>query len=644
MNLIPLAEVAAIAAQVGYPRDKTTLIRRLEREGARRVEGAVAGGQLGFLYDRETLSATLRGGFRPSSPPEDTQDPAAWERYLKAPRSLKEDAEKRKDLACRVEALVREGKSKTKAREEAAAEFGVSVGTVKHVMQLVRGVHWADWLPALVKNYKPRKAADVHPDLLRYFFTDYGRVEKPQLQAVYERTVRAAKNSGWGEVPSLKTLQRRWNALPADVRTLRREGERALADAYPHAERDRSGMLPLDMLNIDARIWDIRVSVGPNGVAALRIQRVKKVVAPPAERVLRVAVTVLQDVATNYIVGWEIAETESAVVYRRVICGAFAKFGIAKEILFDNTRAAANKGLTAGAKTRFRWAELDTDAPGILKRLNCQPVFALPFNGRSKPVERAFAELKERSEKHPDLAGAYTGRSPSEKPANYGERAVDLETFRALLAQAIDHYNERTDRRSNVAFETSHRALFEEGLKSVQARKLSDKQKRYFFWIAETRKVSASGTFFLGKQPHLNRYGGTEELRNHKNTEIRVFYDPEDFTAPVIAQTLDGDEISDSVHLIERRGFRNQEDAQKYMRAKRRHSKLTKEKAASFEFMTQLEMRTALGSPEPTSEPPQNPVIAADFSRKPTRAPEDTGPDIELVNIAFSKLKLANGF
>ena len=55
--------------------------------------------------------------------------------------------------------------------------------------------------------------------------------------------------------------------------------------------------------------------------------------------------------------------------------------------------------------------------------------------GQAKPVERAFGVggLEEYVDKHPALAGAYTGPNPQAKPDNYGDRAVDAELFLKTL-------------------------------------------------------------------------------------------------------------------------------------------------------------------------------------------------------------------
>ncbi|NJL07095.1 MAG: hypothetical protein HC900_01675, partial [Methylacidiphilales bacterium] len=297
----------------------------------------------------------------------------------------------------RVAELTQGGASDGAAAHAVAREAGVSVSTIKRLWRTVKTLPKAAWLDALVPGYKGRKADDVHPEILRCFLSDFGRQEQPQLQAVYERTCRAAAKNGWGEVPSLKTLKRRWDDLPAETRTLLRHGQKGLDALLPAAERDRSGMRPMQGLNIDSRTWDIRI----DRASAPMFREVSDLGEPVAEGCFRVAVAILQDERSNLILSWDFAPSESSSLYRRVICAGFETHGLSDYIRFDNTRAAANKALTGGAKNRFRFTEREDDIPGILPRLGVEVRFAIPHNGRSKLVERAFAELKERSEKHP---------------------------------------------------------------------------------------------------------------------------------------------------------------------------------------------------------------------------------------------------
>ena len=589
--MVSLATIRVAAMQAGYPSNKGHLIARLDREGARRIEGAAARGQIGFLYEIATLPAGIRSLMLSS---ETADAEASLRPYLDAPPSQKKEADRRLAMVRRFKVLCSNGMSVADARATTAAEFGCNPATVKRAWKLVQDVVEGEWLALLIKGYRGSEPAPIAAEIWTAFCSDYGRVEKPSLIAVHERLVALAARNGWGTVPSAKTLKRRWDALSKAQRVQLREGDKALDGMFPYAERDRMDMKPLDGINVDGREWDIRVT-WPDG------------------RELRPVVVMVQDEATNYILGWIVVETESGDAYRRALCDVFTKFGIPIRARFDNTRAAANKALTAGAKNRNRFKDNASDIEGILPRVGCTPIFSLPYNGRSKLIERAFGEIKERSEKDPRLAGAYTGRSPSEKPANYGERAIALELFKTVLAEAVEHYNSRTDRRGKVAYKTSHRALFKQGLEQTSVRRLTEAQRRYFFLVAERRTVTPDGSVKLGKEPRVNRYW-SYSLQDHAGESVIVRYDPDNLTAPVMVETAEGRLIDDAVSILDKRGFNSSSDAREHLRARRAFAKREKQNAAELVRLAALEGATL---PEPqSSEAPAAPIVAPNFAAK----------------------------
>jgi hypothetical protein len=82
--------------------------------------------------------------------------------------------------------------------------------------------------------------------------------------------------------------------------------------------------------------------------------------------------------------------------------------------------------------------------------------------GQAKPVERAFGVggLEEYVDKHPALAGAYTGPNPQAKPDNYGDRAVDAELFLKTLAEGVAMFNARTGRETEMCGANSRLMMF----------------------------------------------------------------------------------------------------------------------------------------------------------------------------------------
>lgn len=638
MGLVSLADIRGVAKALGYPTSKAHLIKRLAREGARRVIGTVGRGQAGFLFILDSLSSALQCALGKAEGVIDTPTLALSTTHRPGLPSLRKAAESRVKMMHAVRGLLEGGASKLAAFAEVAGAHDASVSTVKRLWKAVEGLHHTEWFAALTPAYKARKADPVPKAVLDYFYADYGRPEKPQLQATWERTVAAAKKNGWGEVPSAKTLKRRWDELPFDVRTLWREGERKLDESFPHQERDRSGMMPLDGVNVDDRIWDVWVSLDTNGAGRWNATPVNAD-APLSGggKAVRLHITVVQDEATNLLLSHAIDLSENKDQYRRALCDTFIRHGLPKKVRFDNTRAAANKDLTGGAKTRFRFKAKPEDIDGLLVRLGIEVSFTKPYNGRAKLVERLFADLKERSEKHIALAGAYTGRSPTEKPANYGEASVDLDTFKAVFAQAVEHYNTRTDRRGKVAHRTSYKAVFDAGLAQIPVRRLTEAQRRFFFLEAMVRKVSPSGTVSIGKGPHINRFG-SPALKEFVGRDVIVRYDPNSLTAPVFAETMDHRPIADAVPCLVARGFNDTASAREYERAKRAAKRKTRELAAEIGRLDLAAAQAANPPAPPTEEPLVSPkVVEPRFAKKPPNPAADSGIDTDKIEKALRR-------
>lgn len=236
------------SAPAGYPRGKGNLIARLAREGAMHIEGPAARGQRGFLYNVATLPQPIRDALAG----EDADAPP----YQKASGAQKAEADQRLALVRKVRSLIQQGRSVNAA----SAEGGVSTSTVKALWRLVKDAPEAGWRDLLVKRYKGREKEDI-PDAIWFaFLQDYGRPEEPCARAVYDRVKAQADKAGWGAMPSLSTLVRRWNDLPYLDRIAMRKGERAMAECLPHAERDRSDFLPMDGWNADFRLCDTNVA------------------------------------------------------------------------------------------------------------------------------------------------------------------------------------------------------------------------------------------------------------------------------------------------------------------------------------------------------------------------------------------------
>lgn len=628
---VSLHDIVCVARAAGWPADRKRVKQKLGLLGIQPERGEVRKGQIGNLYSLDRLPRELQEPlheFRDRSsesnchPHPVSADAAQADRYLHAAPSLRKKAERARDISWHIRVEAHRGVSLKRAYAAAAERFGVSKDTATRHWKTVRNLPEDQWLDALVPGHKGRAKAAIDERILAAFVSDYGRLEQPQAQACYDRLCHRARVNDWGTVPPLKTLQRRWNDISPDVRKLLREGERSLLDSLPHQERDRSGMRPMDSWNMDSRTYDVFVQLDDG-------------------RVIRPVVSKAQDEATNFLVGYEVTETETGASYRRVLCDAFGRHGLPGKVRFDNTLAAANKTTTAHASLRYRFKESADDIEGLLPRLGIEVAFTQPYNGRAKLVERAHCDIKERVEKDPRLAGAYTGRSPVEKPANYGSRAVPLSLFIQVLAEGVEEYNGRTGRRSQVG--PCYQDAFMAGLRDRPVRRLTEAQRRLFFLAAERRTVTPAGTVTIKLKGERfgHRYGFITEsdvLRDHVGQDVVVRYDENDMAAPIVVEALDGRLIADAVPRIEAGDFNSAEAAGAHGRARKQVRRGAKLQADAYRRMDELESgKTTPVAAGPAPEDASSVKIVQPTFRKRPRAVAppavDADPPAKPVNL-----------
>ncbi len=219
-------------------------------------------------------------------------------RFARLPASYRAEAHKRLTALLAVQTLVREGQPLTAARELVVARLQ-SQGddcapiTLYRWAKLVEGVPRPQWLHYLAPHYVGRTAtADCSPEAWDAFRADYLRPEAPPASDCYDRLQRLAKAHGW-TVPSLKTLQRRIDAIAPAVRVLAREGEEALMRLFPAQERDHGVFHALEAVNADGHKIDVFVR-------------------HPLGHICRPILLGWHDIYSGKVLAWRWGETESA--------------------------------------------------------------------------------------------------------------------------------------------------------------------------------------------------------------------------------------------------------------------------------------------------------------------------------------------
>ncbi|EDO6331278.1 transposase, partial [Salmonella enterica subsp. enterica serovar Montevideo] len=297
--------------------------------------------------------------------------------------------------------MLNQGISTKTAFATVAGHYQVSASTLRDKYYQVQKFAKPDWAAALVDG-RGASRRNVHKsefdeDAWQFLIADYLRPEKPAFRKCYERLELAAREHGWS-IPSRATAFRRIQQLNEAMVVACREGEHALMHLIPAQQRTVEHLDAMQWINGDGYLHNVFVRWF-NG------------------DVIRPKTWFWQDVKTRKILGWRCDVSENIDSIRLSFMDVVTRYGIPEDfhITIDNTRGAANKWLTGGAPNRYRFKVKEDDPKGLFllmgAKMHWTSVVAGKGWGQAKPVERAFGVggLEEYVDKHPALAGAYTG-------------------------------------------------------------------------------------------------------------------------------------------------------------------------------------------------------------------------------------------
>lgn len=520
------AEIAAagLADLPGTRKGVELLAKRLgwraDPAHARRRQGKGGGWeyhwQLFPMRAQRQLLATA--ALQPATPRPDRD--RAWEWFEGLREKPKAAARARLAAIGRVEALVAGGQTKFAAVNIVAVLEGCAPRTIWGWFEMIEGVRSDDRLPYLAPRHHaaPRAArkAECDPAFFGFLKSDFLRPAAPSFASCYRRARRAAEREGWEVLPE-RTMRRMFEREVSKASmVLARKGIDALKRLYPPQVRDKTALHALEVVNGDFHKFDVFVRF-------------------PAERgeakpwVGRPQMVAFQDVYSGRILAWRLDREPNAVAVQLAAGDMVEAWGIPEHVLLDNGREFAAKAITGGAPTRYRFKVRENDLPGLFVALGCKVLWATPYSGQSKPIERAFLDMCDTVAKDPRLDGAWTGNRPDAKPEDYGSRAIELDDFLEVLGEGIEEHNTRAGRRSEVAFGRSFAEVFDESYAAAPIRKATAEQRRLWLLGAEGVRADASS----GALRFLDNEFYAEWLQAHAGERVIIRFDPADLWAGV---------------------------------------------------------------------------------------------------------------
>ncbi len=521
-----------------------------------------------------------------------------WTRWERLKQPAKDLAAQRLRAVHAIEQLTRHGVRSVEAMQRVSAQLqregikGASAPNLFRWLQTVRGAHRSDWLALLAPHHVGRTAtAECDPEAWEMLKALYLTQRQPALSTCYRRVQRAAAEKGW-RMPYMRTLARRLKKefAPQEIAFLR-GGQEALEKVFPPQTRDRSMFEAMDAVNGDGVLF-VPWCVWPTGEIA------------------RPKVWVWQCLGTGKILAWRADVSENTDMLRLAFGDLVERWGIPRKAFIDNTMAAANTVMTGGVRNRYRFKVKEESITGVMPLCGVEVHFVRPAHGQSKPIERAFRDLRELIDHHPK----YATRGTKDKPLPIGEW---LPIFEAEVAA----HNAQSGRRGAHFAGRSFDEVFAESYARTSVRKATVEQRR--LWLLASDKVrvdTRSGCIVLGRGPQgENRYW-CEDLTHHMGRHVVARFDPQKLQDAVHVYSLDGLYIG-LADCISATGFEEKETSRAYYRARGQFEKKTKEAARAKRRMDEL---TAIRE-VPDVVPPDAPVagvIAPVFGRPSARQDE----------------------
>lgn len=589
------------------------------RDFARRRKGRGGGWEFSWkLFPHRAQQKLLAEATPTSETPEMGRD-EAWAWFESLTSEVKDKARARLAALQEVEALQAGGMARDLATRQVAKRLDVSARTIWNWAAMVEGVRADDRLPFLAPRHQAAtrklRLAECDELFMDVLKADYLRPEAPAFTACYRRAIKIAQTNGW-TVLNEKTARRH---LDRDVSALTqvycRKGVDAVKRLYPAQTRDRMALHALEAVNADYHRFDVFVRW-------------------PTGEIVRPQMCAFQDIYSGRLLSWRVDQTPNKVGVALALGDMIERFGIPDHVLLDNGREFANKFLTGGVPTRFRFKVKDDDIAGILPTLGCEVHWATPYSGQSKPIERAFRDLCEDIARDPRFAGAYTGNRPDAKPENYGNAAIPLARFLEVVAEGIEEHNARSGRRGQTTMGKSIIETFEASYSRAPIRTATDEQRRLWLMGAEGLRADAK----TGVVRFHNNEFYSEWMIGIAGEKIVARFDPADFRQGLHIYALDGRYLGHADMRIAA-GFFDLEEARDHAAARRRWIKAEREAAEAARKLRVAELGDYLDAARSTDAPraaPETQVVRpAVFDRKPRPAVPVEAPEVAAARTAL---------
>jgi hypothetical protein len=257
------------------------------------------------------------------------------------------------------------------------------------------------------------------PEALEFMSDTYLTQNQLSIRECYKKLKKMAKYKGW-KIGSYTTAKRYCNSIPPEVRELKRNGPKKFEDrVVPYIQRDPESLKPMDMIDCDHHQMDIAVRY--NG------------------RVIFPWLTLWMDDGSFKPLGWCLndrpnSDTIAISFYKQTLVN-----GLPVGVHLDNGKDFLSKFLQGKRINKKKIKiEIEPIVKGVFDMLGVKIHQALPYNAKSKPIEKFFGILEAEFSK---WMRGYRGRNVPARPEKLKDeiKKDNILSFEELK-QALDEW------------------------------------------------------------------------------------------------------------------------------------------------------------------------------------------------------------
>ncbi len=330
----------------------------------------------------------------------------------------------------------------------------------------------------------------------------------------------------YGTTASLASVSRFLKGLTPSIVSFHRDGRTKFeAHCLPYIKGDPARFESMEMITSDHHNWDLLVS--------------------HKGKIFRPWSTVFQDRRSRKVLAWSHSVYPSTVSITEALYGVVVNFGCPKIIHIDNGKDYRGQILNGKTATiseinnEGMREETQVEIQGIFASLGCKVIFALPYHGQSKDIERAFGTFaKDFATEFPTYVGSNTVTRPDDAQLYFRrigklekkEVIITFDAFKSALAAYIEQWNATWKHSGEGMHGRTPNEIFYENWRT--RRDVPSDYLELAFAETTKRKVLRNGITIDGvmySSPDLCRYTGTWALvkRTFSDMKKAMVFSPE---------------------------------------------------------------------------------------------------------------------